>query len=121
MPKFVKVADFLKAGCKVKILLADLHAALDSVPWADLEKKYDYYEGAIVTILKTIGVDVKRLEFVKGSEFQLKPEFMYDVLKMASMNSINDCKRAAAEVVKMGENPALGGLIYPIMQEEFIL
>ena len=43
----LKVADFLKAGCKVKILLADLHAALDSVTWNILEKRYNYYEEAI--------------------------------------------------------------------------
>src|SRR4030042_2823364 len=77
----LKIADFLKAGLKVKILLADLHAALDGVPWNLLEKRYDYYERAIITILKTIRVDIKRLEFVKGSEFQLKPEYSYDVLR----------------------------------------
>ena len=38
----LKIADFLKAGCKVKILLADLHAALDSVPWDLVEKRYAY-------------------------------------------------------------------------------
>src|SRR3989344_6242820 len=43
----LKVADFLKAGCNVKILLADLHAALDSVPWIILEKRYNYYEEAL--------------------------------------------------------------------------
>ena len=33
----LKVADLLNANCKVKILLADLHAALDGVPWEELE------------------------------------------------------------------------------------
>ncbi|MBS3115323.1 hypothetical protein J4482_01705 [Candidatus Woesearchaeota archaeon] len=37
----LKIADFLKAGFKVKILLADLHAALDNTPWAVLEKRYE--------------------------------------------------------------------------------
>lgn len=112
----LKLSDFIKAGFKVKVLLADLHGALDGTPWTILEKRYDYYEEAITQIFKALGTDLKKIEFVKGSEFQLKPEYGYDILKMASMNSVNDCKRAAAEVVKMGENPALGGLIYPIMQ-----
>src|SRR3989344_6511 len=112
----LKLNDFIKAGFKIKILLADLHGALDGTPWIILEKRYDYYEEAITQIFKALGTDLKKIEFVKGSEFQLKPEYSYDILKMASMNSVGDCKRAAAEVVKMGENPALGGLIYPIMQ-----
>ena len=112
----LKLSDFSKAGFKVKVLLADLHGALDGTPWTILERRYEYYEEAITQIFKALGTDLKKIEFVKGSEFQLKPEYSYDILKMASMNSVGDCKRAAAEVVKMGENPALGGLIYPIMQ-----
>ena len=112
----LKLADFLKAGFKVKVLLADLHGALDNTPWAELEKRYDYYERIIPLMFKSIGVDARDLEIVKGSEFQLKPEYMYDVLKMSTFNSINDCKRAASEVVKFGDNPMLAGLIYPIMQ-----
>jgi len=112
----LKLSDFSKAGFKVKILLADLHGALDGTPWVVLERRYDYYKEAITQILKVLGTDLKKIEFVKGSEFQLKPEYAFDILKMASMNSVGDCKRAAAEVVKMGENPKLGGLVYPIMQ-----
>jgi tyrosyl-tRNA synthetase len=112
----LKLSDFSKAGFKVKILLADLHGALDGTAWNVLEKRYDFYKQAITEILKALGNDLKKIEFVKGSEFQLKPEFMFDVLQLASLNSINDCKKAAAEVVKFGDNPKTGGLIYPIMQ-----
>lgn len=112
----LKLSDFSKAGFKVKILLADLHGALDGTSWTVLEKRYDYYKEAITQILKALGTDLKKFEFVKGSEFQLKPEYNYDVLQLASINSIHDCKKAAAEVVKFGDNPKLGGLIYPIMQ-----
>jgi tyrosyl-tRNA synthetase len=112
----LKLGDFLKAGFRVKVLLADLHGALDGTSWETLEKRYDYYEKVIPLMFKAIGVDTKNLEFVKGSEFQLKPEYMYDVLQMSTNNSINDTKRAAAEVVKMGENPKLSGLLYPIFQ-----
>src|SRR3989338_6373751 len=112
----LKLRDFSKAGFKVKVLLADLHGALDGTPWIILEARYDYYKEAITQIFKALGTDLKKIEFVKGSEFQLKPEYSFDVLKIASMNSVNDCKKAAAEVVKLGDNPKLGGLIYPIMQ-----
>jgi len=112
----LKLSDFIKAGFKVKVLLADLHGALDGTPWRVLERRYDFYKEAITQIFKALGTDLKKIEFVQGSEFQLDPEYTFDVLRMASKCSVNDCKRAASEVVKMGENPALGGLIYPIMQ-----
>jgi tyrosyl-tRNA synthetase len=119
----MKVADFLKAGVRVKILLADLHAALDSVPWEILEKRYKYYERMITLILKTIGVDTSKLEFVKGSDLQLKKEYFHDLLKLSTLTTINDAKHAAAEVVKLGDNPKLSGIIYPLMQaldEEYL-
>ena len=119
----LKVADFLKAGLKVKILLADLHAALDSVSWDILEKRYQYYKEAILTILKTIEVPVTKLEFVKGSELQLKKEYFHDLLKLSTYSTINDAKKSAAEVVKLGDHPKLSGVIYPLMQaldEEYL-
>ncbi len=112
----LKVADFLKAGFHVKILLADLHAALDNTPWPVLEKRYDYYAKVIPLIIQSVGVDIKDLEIIKGSDFQLKPEYMFDVLRMSSFVSVHDAHKAASEVVKMGDNPKLSGLLYPIMQ-----
>jgi tyrosyl-tRNA synthetase len=119
----MKIADFLKAGLKVKILLADLHEALDGVGWDILEKRYAYYKEAIITILKTIGVDTAKLEFVKGSELQLKDKYFHDLLKLSTITSTHDCLKAASEVVKLGDNPKLSGLVYPLMQaldEEYL-
>ncbi len=112
----LKIADLLKSGFKVKILLADLHAALDNVPWHILEKRYLYYKKVIPMMIMSIGVDVKDLEIIKGSDFQLKPEYMFDVLRMSSFVSVHDAHKSASEVVKMGDNPKLSGLLYPIMQ-----
>jgi tyrosyl-tRNA synthetase len=112
----LKISDFLKAGFHVKILLADLHAALDNVPWNILEKRYEYYAKIIPLIIKSMSGDVSNLEIVKGSEMELKPEYMYDVLQMSSNVSVHDATKAASDVVKMGDNPKLSGIIYPIMQ-----
>ena len=112
----LKLDDFLRAGFKVKVLLADLHGALDGTPWIDLENRYDYYKEAIKQIFLALNADLTKIEFVRGSEFQLKPEYSYDVLQLASLNSIRDCTKASAEVIKSSDNPKLGGLIYPIMQ-----
>jgi tyrosyl-tRNA synthetase len=112
----LKIADLLKAGFHVKILLADLHAALDNVEWPVLEKRYDYYAKVIPLMIQSIGVDTKNLKFVKGSDYQLKPDYMLDVLRLASMTSIHDANKAAADTVKLGKNPKVAGLIYPLMQ-----
>ena len=112
----LKLSDFLRAGFRVKVLLADLHGALDNCPWELLEKRYAYYSTVIRLMFTAIGVPLKNLTIVKGSDFQLKKEYMLDVLRLATYTSVNDAKRAASEVVKFGDNPKLSGLIYPLMQ-----
>jgi tyrosyl-tRNA synthetase len=114
----LKIADLLKAGFHVKILLADMHAVLDNVSWTVVDRRYDYYKAIIPLMIKAMGADIKELEFVKGSEMQLSPEYMYDVLKMSSVVSVRDSRRAAADVVKNveGDSAKLAGLLYPLLQ-----
>jgi tyrosyl-tRNA synthetase len=48
---------------------------------------------------------------------------MMDVLRMSTLTSVRDVTKAASDVVKMGDNPKLSGLIYPILQaldEEYL-
>ncbi len=119
----VKMADFLDAGFKVKVLLADLHGALDNCPWPVLEKRYQYYNLVIPALFEAIGIKPDKLQIVKGSDFQLSKEYMYDMLKLTTLASEHDCRKASSEVVKQTENPKLSGLLYPIMQaldEEYL-
>ena len=112
----IKIKDFLEAGLKVKILIADLHAALDGVSWEILEKRQKYYETLFPEMLKALGINTKKLEFIKGSKLQLNSNYFQDVLKMSMQTTTKDTTKAASEVVKMTNNPKLGNLIYPIMQ-----
>ncbi len=114
----LKIADLLKAGFEVKILLADLHGALDNTPWDILEKRYKYYEKLIPLMIEAIAgkASLKNLKIIKGSSFQLKPDYISDVLKISSIISVHDAHKASAEIVKQGENPRLSGLLYPAMQ-----
>ncbi|MDH3353111.1 MAG: tyrosine--tRNA ligase [Nanoarchaeota archaeon] len=119
----LKLADLLNAGFKVKVLLADLHAALDNTPWEVLEHRYKLYSKVIPLMIKAMGADIKKLEFVKGSDIQLSKEYVTDIFKMSSMTSVHDCHKAASEVVKLGDSPKLSGYIYPLMQaldEEYL-
>jgi len=119
----LKIADFLKAGLKVKILIADLHAALDGVSREVLDYRTKYYQEAIKTMLKTIKVDTTKLEFISGSSIQLNKNYFDDLLKLSTYTSSKIAKKSAAETIKLGENPRLSGLIYPLMQaldEEYL-
>uniref|UniRef100_A0A667X9P2 Tyrosine--tRNA ligase n=1 Tax=Myripristis murdjan TaxID=586833 RepID=A0A667X9P2_9TELE len=120
-----KIADFLKAGCEVTILFADLHAYLDNMkaPWELLELRVQYYEQVIKAMLESIGVPLDKLKFIKGTDFQLSREYTLDVYRLSSMVTEHDAKKAGAEVVKQVEHPLLSGLLYPGLQaldEEYL-
>ena len=68
-----KISDFLRAGCEVTILFADLHAYLDNMkaPWELLAKRTEYYARIIKSALNSIGVPIEKLRFVKGTDYQL--------------------------------------------------
>ena len=119
----LKLSDLLKAGFHVKVLIADLHALLDGTPYEVLENRYKYYSAIIPEVIKAMGGNPKNMEFVRGSDFELKGDYMMDLLRMATNVSVKDSMKAASDVVKLGDNPRLAGLIYPLMQaldEEYL-
>ncbi len=119
----LKLADFLKAGFKVKLLLADLHGALDKTPWEILDRRYAYYAKMIPLMFRSVGADIENFEIVRGSSFQQSAEYILDLLKLSTLTSVHDAKKAGSEVVKTDNNPKLGGLLYPLMQaldEEYL-
>lgn len=112
----VKLYDFLRAGLKVKLLLADLHGSMDNCPWELLDKRYEYYSAVIPEMLRAVGAPMNNLEIVKGSKLQMNNEYFHDLLKMSTLASVHDAKKASSEVVKQSDSPKLSGLIYPLMQ-----
>jgi len=58
---------------QVTILFADLHAYLDNMkaPWDLLQQRTTYYETLIKAMLRSIGVQLDKLHFVRGTEYQL--------------------------------------------------
>ncbi|XP_075233254.1 tyrosyl-tRNA synthetase [Lycorma delicatula] len=120
-----KIGDFLRAGCEVTILFADLHAYLDNMkaPWELLALRTQYYEKVIKEMLLSIGVPIEKLKFVKGTDYQLSKEYTLDVYRLSSVITEHDAKKAGAEVVKQVEHPLLSGLLYPGLQaldEEYL-
>ncbi|MCJ1297988.1 hypothetical protein MMC08_000777 [Hypocenomyce scalaris] len=114
----IKLAHFLRAGCKVKILLADIHGFLDNLkaPIELVKFRAEYYKFVITSLLKAVNVPIGGLEFVLGSSYQLSAEYTMDLFRLSSVVTEHDAKKAGAEVVKQVANATLSGLIYPLMQ-----
>jgi len=114
----LKMKDFIDAGFKFTFLVADLHAHLDDLkaPWELLDARSKYYEESIKALLKSLGVSANKIKVIRGSDYQKKEEYIEMMMRLASTTTMKRCKRAAAEVVRFGDEPKLGGFIYPIMQ-----
>jgi tyrosyl-tRNA synthetase len=113
-----KLADFLRAGCEVTVLLADLHAYLDNMKsnWELLENRTVYYEHIVKAMLTSLGVPIDKLKFVRGTEYQFSRDYTKDVYRIAGLMTERDARKAGAEVVKQVEHPLLSGLLYPGLQ-----
>lgn len=68
------------------------------------------------SILTELGVDLDRIKFIKGSDYQLAKDYTIDVYKFMSKITIDSAQKGGAEVVKQSDNPALSGLAYPLLQ-----
>ncbi|ETN39735.1 tyrosine-tRNA ligase [Cyphellophora europaea CBS 101466] len=114
----MKIAHFLRAGCKVKVLLADVHGFLDNLkaPIELVKYRAEYYKFIISSLLRAVGVSLEKLEFVLGSSYQLSADYAMDLFRLSTIVTEHDAKKAGAEVVKQVDNATLSGLIYPLMQ-----
>lgn len=114
----LKIADFLEAGCKIKILIADLHAYLDTMKSTlkQAAARTLYYEAMIKALLSQLGVNTNQIEFVKGRDYQLTESYTMDMYKMCSHVTFHNTHRAGTDVVKQSENPTISNLLYPILQ-----
>ena len=121
----IKIGDFLKAGCNVTILFADIHASLDNLKstFEEVINRTKYYEFIIKEMLKLFNIPLDKLKFIKGSEFQLSKSYTMNIYKLTSLCTINKAKRSGAKVVKQQKNPLLSSLLYPLLQsldEEYL-
>lgn len=116
----LKLAQLLRSGCELTILLADIHGFLDNLkaPIELVAHRAQYYRRVITAMLHaTCGPDdVQKLKFVLGSSYQTSSAYAFDILKMTTAVSEHDAKKAGAEVVKQTANAPLSGLLYPVLQ-----
>lgn len=99
------------------ILLADVHAFLDARKSAlEDTARVDVYEALLSSVLKRLGVNLGKVNFVRGSSFQTSPAYTLDLLRLLNRVTVKGASHAGADVVKQSDNPLLGGLVYPLMQ-----
>ena len=108
-----KLIDLQKSGFKVVVLLADYHTWLNlkgDMKW--IEEMAKYWEKTFVAC----GLDPKKTEFVLGSKFQTKKEYLDDVLKLSINTTINRAVRSMQGIARDIEHAHVSQIIYPLMQ-----
>ncbi len=114
----LKIRDCINAGCDMTILLADLHAFLDNLKSTSEQVgvRTEYSQKMISSILNRLGVDLSKVKFVRGMDYQLTPEVMLEMLRLTTVTHVKQAQKAGAEVVKQSDDPLVSSLIYPMLQ-----
>ena len=108
-----KLIDLQTAGFQVVVLLADLHAYLNEKgTLEEVRATADYNRDCFIAL----GLDPDKTEFVYGTDYQLEPEYVKNVLKMARNTTLNRARRSMDEVGRNMDNPHVSQMIYPLMQ-----
>jgi len=106
----IKLMDLAKAGFKVIILLADVHALLNRKgSEEEIAKEVENWKKTI----KAIGCDA---QVVLGSSYQFEKDYVIDVMRLAQASTINRGLRSMQEIARDIENATISQLWYPLMQ-----
>ncbi len=108
-----KLIDLQNAGFKVTVLLADVHAYLNEKgTMEEVREIADFNKECFIAL----GLEEGKTRFVYGSDFQLEPDYMLSVLKLARSTTLNRAKRSMDEVSRSAEKPMVSQMVYPLMQ-----
>jgi len=112
----IKLKDFLDAGIKFKLFIADWHAWINNKMGGDLRKIQQVGE-YLVEVWREAGVDTKKVEVVWASEFAKDPEYWKTVIEVMKATTVDRMKRAGTIMGrKEGEMQYSAQLLYPAMQ-----
>ncbi|MBL7147820.1 MAG: tyrosine--tRNA ligase [Nanoarchaeota archaeon] len=111
MVTITKLQDLQKAGFHVKVLFADWHTYLNQKgDWDFIHKQVDIWKKGF----KAAGLT--KAEFILGSTFQRKPEYIDDVLILATKTTLNRGLRSMQQIARDIEHAKISQVIYPLMQ-----
>jgi|TARA_B100001971_G_scaffold194280_1_gene200122 tyrosyl-tRNA synthetase len=108
-----KHIDFQKAGLKLRLLCADLHSYLNKKgSLSKIEHIAELYKEGFAAL----GVDMKKAEYILGSEFQLGHDYVLDVLELSLKVRSLRANRAMSIIAREEKDPHVSQMIYPLMQ-----
>lgn len=107
-----KLRDLQKAGFKIKILLADLHAYLNGKGSLEEVKEMSEYN---IRCFKALGL-TKDTEFILGSSFQTREDYTYKIYELALYTTLARARRSMAQITREREDHKVAEVIYPLMQ-----
>jgi tyrosyl-tRNA synthetase len=117
-----KIADFLKAGIKCKIFLADFHTYLnnklggnwDDIRWAS----ENYFKQALIASLKCFDVDESQVEFVSGKTlYEENPIHWETFMRVGKHITLSRNLRSISIMgKKQGTDVDMATLFYPPLQ-----
>lgn len=107
-----KMRDLQKAGFKIKILLADLHAYLNGKGSFEEIKTVSEYN---MRCFRALGLN-EDTEFILGSSFQTREDYTYKVYELALYTTLSRAKRSMAQITRESKDHKVAEVIYPLMQ-----
>ena len=117
-----KIADFLKAGVKCKIFLADFHSFLNNKlggKWEDIRwASENYFKQALIASLKCFGVDESQVEFVSGKDlYENNPIHWQNFMEIGKQVTLSRNLRSISIMgKKQGNEVNMATLLYPPLQ-----
>ena len=107
-----KMIDLQKAGFKIKILLADLHAYLNAKgSLEEIKEIADYMKKCFLAF----GLS-EETEFILGSSFQTSEEYTCKLYELALSTTLSRAKRSMAQITRNETDHRVAEVIYPLMQ-----
>ncbi len=112
----IKLKDFLDAGCKFKLLVADWFAWINNKMQGDLEK-IQMAGRYLVKVWESFGIDKDKVEIVWTSDIVDNKEYWKKVISIAKITTIRRMLRCSPIMGrKEGDMLYTAMLFYPAMQ-----
>ncbi len=113
MISVTKLIELQNLGFDIVVLLADLHAFLNSKgSLEEIKETAEYNKHCFIGL----GLDEKKTKFVYGSEFQLEKDYTLNLHRLALETTIRRARRSMDIVSREEEDPKVARVIYPLMQ-----
>jgi len=117
-----KIADFVKAGVKCKIFLADFHTFLNNKlggKWEDIRwASENYFKEALIASLKCYGLNGDEVEFVSGKDlYDNNPVHWQNFMEIGKQVTLSRNLRSISIMgKKQGNEVNMATLFYPPLQ-----